>query len=146
MSNRRHDQRREARATRFTGIATVALLLGAALVGCSDDKPAVCSSVDNLKTSVDDVKNIDVTSSGAVSDLESGLTTIKSDLADVKTDAKSQYASQLDAVDSALAKLTTSVDAAKTDPSAATLAAVAAAAAPFNNAVQTLISDVQSTC
>jgi hypothetical protein len=124
----------------------VALLLGVTLVGCSDDKPAVCSSVDNLKTSVDDVENIDVTSSSAASDLESGLTTIKSDLADVKTDAKSQYASQLDAVDSALATLTKRVDAAKADPSADTLAAVGAAVAPFNSAVQTLISDVESTC
>jgi hypothetical protein len=146
MSERRHDQRREARATRLIGVAAVTVLLGATLVGCSDDKPAVCSSVDNLKTSVDDVKNIDVTSSGAASDLESGLTTIKSDLADVKTDAKSQYASQLDAVDSALATLTTSVDAAKAHPSADTMAAVGAAVAPFNSAVQTLISDVQSTC
>jgi hypothetical protein len=146
MSERRHDQRRETRATRLTGVATVALLLGVTLVGCSDDKPAVCSSVDNLKTSVDDVENIDVTSSSAASDLESGLTTIKSDLADVKTDAKSQYASQLDAVDSALATLTTRVDAAKADPSADTLAAVGAAVAPFNSAVQTLISDVESTC
>jgi hypothetical protein len=131
---------------RLAGVATVTLLLVATLVGCSDDKPAVCSSVDNLKTSVDDVKNIDVTSSSAASDLESGLTTIKSDLADVKTDAKSQFSSQLDAVDSALATLTTRVDAAKADPSANTLAAVGAAVAPFNSAVQTLISDVQSTC
>ena len=131
---------------RLTGLATVTVLLGATLVGCSDDQPAVCSSVDNLKTSVDDVTNIDLTSSSAASDLESGLTTIKSDLADVKTDAKSQFAPQLDAVDSALATLTTSVQAAKTDPSADTLAAVEAAVAPFNNAVQTLISDVQSTC
>jgi hypothetical protein len=131
---------------RLAGVATVTLLLGATLVGCSDDKPAVCSSVDNLKTSVDDVTNIDVTSSGAASDLESGITTVKSDLADVKTDAKSQFSSQLDAVDSALATLTTRVDAAKADPSASTLAAVGAAVAPFKSAVQTLISDVQSTC
>ena len=146
MSERRHDQRRETRATRLLGVATVALLLGVTLVGCSDDKPAVCSSVDNLKTSVDDVKNIDVSSSSAASDLESGLATIKSDIADVKADAKSEFSSQLDAVDSAFATLTTSVDAATADPTATTLAAVGAAVDPFLTAVQNLADDVKSTC
>jgi hypothetical protein len=126
--------------------AVVALLLGAALVGCGADKPAVCSSVDNLKTSVDNVKNIDVTKSGAVSDLQSGLTTIRGDLADVKTDAKSQFSSQIDEVDTALATLNTKVDAAKAAPSATTLAAVGDALSSFNTALQTLISDVNSTC
>lgn len=131
---------------RLSAVAMTTLLLGAALVGCSDDKPAVCDSVDTLKSSIEDVKNIDVTSSSAVSDLESRLNTIKSDLDAVKTDAKSEYASQVDAVESAFTTLTTSVDAAKADPSATTLAAVGAAVSPFTTAVQTLSDDVQSTC
>ena len=122
------------------------LLLGTVLVGCSDDKPAVCDSVDALKTSVDDVKNIDVTASSAVSDLKSSLTTIKSDLDTVKTDAKAQYATQIDAVDTAFTQLTTSIDAAIADATATTLAAVVAAVQPFTNAVQTLADDVKSTC
>ena len=61
---------------KLAAAVTATLLLGAALVGCSDDKPAVCDSVDNLKTSVEDVQNIDITASSAVSDLESGLNTI----------------------------------------------------------------------
>lgn len=131
---------------KLAAAVTATLLLGAALVGCSDDKPAVCDSVDNLKTSVEDVQNIDITASSAVSDLESGLNTIKSDLATVKTDAKSQYASQIDAVNSAFTTLTTSIDAAKADATGTTLAAVGAAVAPFTTAVQTLFDDIQSTC
>jgi len=130
----------------FAAALAATLLVGSVLVGCSDDKPAVCDSVDNLNTSVEDVKSIDVTSPGAVSDLESGLTAIKSDLATVKTDAKSQYATQVNAVDSAFTTLTTSVDAAKADPTQATLAAAAAAAKAFTTAVQTLSDDVKSTC
>jgi hypothetical protein len=92
------------------------------------------------------VKNIDVSKSGGVKDLQSGLTTIRGDLADVKTDAKSQFSSQIDAVDTALATLNTKVDAAKAAPSATTLAAVGDALSSFNTALQTLISDVNSTC
>lgn len=131
---------------RLAPALAAALLVGTALVGCSDDKPAICDSVDNLNSSIEDVKNVDVTSSSAVSDLESGLATVKTDLNTVKTDAKSQYATQVDAVDSAFTTLTTSVDAAKANPSSATLAAVAAAVEPFTTAVKKLSDDVKSTC
>ena len=132
---------------RFAVVATMTLMLVGILVGCSnDDKPAVCSSVADLETSVNDVKSIDFTASGALADLESGLTTIRADLATVKTDAKSEFADEITAVDSAFTTFTTSVDAAKADPTAATLGAVATAVAPFTTAVETLISDVKSTC
>jgi hypothetical protein len=126
--------------------AVVTLLLGATLVGCGGGKPAVCSSVDNLKTSIDNIKDIDLHSSSAVNDLQSGLKTIEGDIAKVKTDAKSEFSSQIDAVDAALATVKTSVDAAKAAASATTLAAVAAAVSPFEAALETLISDVKSTC
>jgi capsule polysaccharide export protein KpsE/RkpR len=122
------------------------LVLGAALVGCSDDKPAVCTSADNLQTSVDDLQDIDVTSSTAVSDLESGLTTVQSNLADVKTDAKSEFSPQIKAVDTSYAALKTKVDAAKADPSATTLAAAGTALSALGTDVQTLTNDIQSTC
>ena len=128
------------------GAAVGTLLLGAALAGCGDDTPAVCNSVDNLQTSVDNIKDIDVTSSTGVEDLQSGLTTVESDLADVKTDAESEFSPQIDAVDTAFAKVKTSVDAAKADPTPKTLASVSSAVSAFNAALQTLTSDVQSTC
>ena len=132
---------------RLTVVAAITLVLGGILAGCSDDDtPAVCSSVDALESSVNDVKSIDFTSSGALTDLESGLSTIQTDLATVKTDAKSEFADEITAVDSAFTTLTTSVDAAKADPSAATIGAIGTAVTPFTTAVQTLISDVKSTC
>ena len=42
------------------------VLLSSLLVGCGGDKPAVCSSVDALKTSVDDLKNIEISAVRAV--------------------------------------------------------------------------------
>jgi hypothetical protein len=128
-------------------LTVVSLLLGASLVACGgDDKPAVCDSVDTLKGSISDLKDIDITSSGAVSSLETGLTTVKTDFDALKTDAKSEFAPQIQAVDNAYTVLQSSAEAAKSDPSAASIAAVAAAAATFASDVQTLVQDVQATC
>ena len=129
-------------------LTVVSLLLGASLVACGggNDKPAVCDSVDTLKGSISDLKDTDITSAGAVSSLETGLATVKSDFDALKTDAKSEFSPQIQAVDSAYTVLQSSAEAAKSDPSAASIAAVAAAAATFASNVQTLVQDVQATC
>jgi hypothetical protein len=129
-------------------LTAASLLLGASLVACGggNDKPAVCDSVDTLKGSIGDLKDIDITSSGAVSSLETGLATVKTDFDALKTDAKSEFSPQIQAVDSAYTVLQSSAEAAKSDPSAASIAAVAAAAATFASNVQTLVQDVQATC
>ncbi|HYJ66739.1 MAG TPA: hypothetical protein VEX15_03675 [Nocardioidaceae bacterium] len=128
------------------GVAAATLLLGAALVGCGGDEPAVCGAADDLKTSVDNFKDIDVTSSSGVTDLENGLSDVESDLADVKSDAESEFSSQIDAVDSALTTLKSSVDTATTNPTAPAVAEVGSAASAFTTALDTLVSDVQGTC
>jgi len=116
------------------------------LAACSEDKPAVCTSVDDLKASVEDVKDIDVQDSSALTDLKSGLTAIQGDLDAVKADAKSEFSSQLDAVETSYTAVQTGVEAATADPTAATLSTAASALSTFSTDVQTLISDVQSTC
>jgi hypothetical protein len=135
---------------RSLAFAIVALLLGASLVGCGEDggsdAPAVCGSVDTLKTSVEKLKDIDVTSSGAVSELESGLTGIRSDLSDVKADAKAEFSSQIAATETSYEALKTSVEAAKADLSVATIAAAGSAVSSFGTAVDKLISDIEATC
>lgn len=126
--------------------AVAALVLGVSLVGCSSDNAAVCGSVDNLKTSVDSAKKIDVTSSTGISDLQNGLAAVDTNLAQVKTDAKSEFSFELTAVDTASNALKTSLTTAKSDPAAATLAAAASASQAFVASVQTLSTKVKSTC
>ena len=75
------------RPTTFRALAASTVLLGVLVAGCGADDPAVCGSVNDLKSSFDDLKNIDVTSSGALSELQTGLTTLKSDFDQVRTDA-----------------------------------------------------------
>ena len=131
---------------RPVALTIATLMLCASLAACGGDKPAVCGSVDDLKSSVDDVKDIDVTSSGAVSDLQTGLTSVESDLAAVKADAKSEFSSQIQGVQQSFATLKTSVDAAKADPTASTLSTAGAALSAFDTGVESLVTDIQSTC
>jgi hypothetical protein len=137
--------------TRHAASVVGSLLLGALLVGCGggsggSDTPAVCGSLDSLKSSVDKVKDTDITSSGALSDLESGLTGIRSDLTDVKDDAKSEFASQIDTAEKSYGTLKTNVEAAKSNVSAATLAAAGSALSAFGTDVSKLVQDIESTC
>jgi hypothetical protein len=127
-------------------ITVASLAVTASLVSCGADTPAVCGSVSDLKTSVDNVTQIDVTSSGALSDLKSALSGVQSDLAEVKSDATSKFGSQLDAVERSYDALKTSVASVQSGASAATLAEAGAALSTFGTDVKTLISDIQSTC
>ncbi|MFJ9387400.1 hypothetical protein ACIRON_01175 [Nocardioides sp. NPDC101246] len=127
-------------------VAVLTLALATPLTGCGDDQTAVCGSVDDLQTSVDEVRDIDVSSSGALADLESGLEAIGSDLSDVKTDAKAEFSSQIEDVQASYDALVASLDAAKESASATTLSAAATALSTFGSDVRTLITDVQETC
>ena len=126
--------------------AATVVMLSAALVACGDDTPAVCASADQLKSSVDKVKDIDVMETNGIDELTSQLETIDGDLDQLTNDAKSEFSSQVDSVAATFEALMTSVQAATTDPSADTLAAAATAWSAFSTSVKTLISDVQSTC
>lgn len=125
-------------------LASVAVC--ASVVSCGEDTPAVCGSVNDLKTSVANVQKIDVTASGAINDLKAGLSAIQSDLAQVKADATSQFGSQLSTVESSYEALRTSVQSVQSGASAATLAEAGAALSTFGTDVQKLISDIQTTC
>ena len=134
------------RPTTFRALAASTVLLGLLVAGCGADDPAVCGSVNDLKTSFDGLKDIDVTSSGALSDLQTGLTTLKGDLDQVKTDAKSEFATGIDAVETAYDAVKTAVTAATDDPTAATIGAAATALSSLATEVQALVKDIQATC
>ena len=134
------------RPTTFRALAVSTVLLGVLVAGCGADDPAVCGSVNDLKSSFDDLKNIDVTSSGALSELQTGLTTLKSDFDQVRTDAKSEFASGIDAVETAYDAVKTAVTAATEDPTAATIGAAASALSSLATEVQALVTDIQATC
>jgi septal ring factor EnvC (AmiA/AmiB activator) len=124
----------------------VALVLSCSLTACSEDPPAVCGSVDELRASVDSLKDVQLTSSGALDELRSGLSSVKTDLRDLRADAADEFSSQIDTVQAGIAELERNLRAAQDAVSADTLRAAASAISTLGNDVQSLIDDVRATC
>ena len=126
--------------------AVVALLMSLSLAGCSEETPAVCTSVDDLRASVQSVRDVDVTSSGGLGELEEAVAGVKSDLADVRDDAADEFSSQIDTVQAGIAELERSLRAAQDAVSPDTLRAAGSALRTLANQVQSLIDDIRATC
>jgi hypothetical protein len=121
------------------------VMSSAALVACGEDTPAVCGSAEQLQSSFDDLKDIDVKENG-IDEFKSQLETVDGDLDQLTNDAKSEFSAQVDAVIATFEALKTSAQAATDDPSADTLAAANTAMSAFTTEVQALIKDAESTC
>jgi len=123
------------------------VLAAALLTACSSttSKPAVCADVANLKTSVQDLKNVNVRENG-VSAVTDQLSKIEQQFNTLKTDAKGQYSTQIDDMSKALSGLSSSVTAAKGNVNATTLTAVATAAKSVVTAGNNLVTAVSNTC
>ena len=126
-------------------LTVISVALAAALAACGGSSH-VCSSVESLNQSVQNVKEIPLYTASSPSDVERELPAIESDLAEVKADAGSEFPSQIDAVESSNANLRTNVEAATTDPTPDTLRAAGTALSTFESDVRSLISDIKSTC
>jgi len=123
------------------------VLAAALLTACSSttSKPAVCADVANLKTSVQDLKNVNVRENG-VSAVTDQLSKIEQQFNTLKTDAKGQYSTQIDDMSKALSGLSSSVTAAKGNVNSTTLTAVATAAKSVVTAGNNLVTAVSKTC
>jgi hypothetical protein len=65
--------------SRLLWIMFVLAIAALVAAGCGgDDKPAYCSDVSDLQQSVDDLKNVRLTESGALSTLQTDLQTVQS--------------------------------------------------------------------
>jgi hypothetical protein len=138
-SLRMRHKRRQALAV------AVSLLAALALVGCGSNRPAVCSDVDSLQASVDKLKAVNVRENG-LSELSSNLNQVKNDVDQLAKDAKSQYRQEIDDVESAVNRLSSSVSAAKADPTSARLAAVRSGVQDVQSTFLDLRGAVSSTC
>ena len=122
------------------------VMSSAVLVACGEDTPAVCGSAEQLQSSFDDLKDIDITEANGPEEFKSQVETVDGDLDQLTNDAKAEFSSQVDTVIATFEALKTSAQAATADPSADTLAAATTAMSAFTTEVQALIKDVESTC
>jgi len=106
---------------------------------------AVCSDIANLKASIQDLKNVSITQNG-LSAISDQITKIKQQLQTLKNDAKGQYDTQINDLTNALNSLSSSFDAARTNPSILTLATLAGSVPAVITAGQNLVTAVSGTC
>jgi hypothetical protein len=128
--------------------------VGAVTAGCSSDNtsssagtspPAVCSSADALQASVGNLRGVQAVQGGTAA-LEDAVAAVKSALRDVADDASSQYATQVDGLQSGFDSLQAAAAAAMNAPSADTLNTVTASVAALEDDVRAFSEDIASTC
>jgi hypothetical protein len=133
------------RAARLVPTLLAVVIAASGLTACGGDKPPVCDDVDALQSSVDNLKDVQVSENG-LNALSSDLTQIKGDLQQLTTDAKAEFGDDVSKVDSAVKGLQSSVTAAKSAPSASSLSAVGTAVKGVQSSLSALQDAVSGTC
>ena len=124
-------------------MAVLLVLVG--LPGCSSDQPDLCSSVDALAASVDNLKNVQIGENG-LAEVEKDVTQIKDDIKDVTSAAKQEFSSEVDAVTDAVDDVGEVLRIAKDQPSAATLRPLTEAIAGVASGLTALQQAVSDSC
>lgn len=123
------------------------LVLAMTLAGCGEDEesPAICSAVDSLKSSVDEVTDLEV-DRDSLATLQDDLDDVREDLSEVKSDAADEFGAEIDTVEQAASSLTSSIDAAIASPTPETIATVGTAVQGLGASLASLDDAVESTC
>jgi hypothetical protein len=125
--------------------AVVILVLSGLAAGCSSSKPAYCTDASQLKTSVQDLGNVDVAKNGLGS-LQTALNSVQADAKTFATDAKSAFPSQTAALNTALSGLQTAITSAKGQPLVTAATAVATSVVQVKNSASNLQSAISGNC
>src|SRR3954462_12352045 len=144
-ADRRIAERRRMRCRRLTVVTIGALLVVPAVASCSSDKAPVCSSIDDLKGSVQNLRDVNV-EQGAVAEIKTDVAQVQSDFQTVKSDAKDQFSAQITQLSSALVASSNSANAAAAAPSVSAVAGLAVSLTTVSNATKALSSAVADTC
>lgn len=126
-------------------LATTALLLSGLIAGCSSSKPAYCSAADQLKTSVQNLGNVDVATKG-LDDLKTALTSVQSSAKTFASEAKSAFAPQITALQGTLSGLETAIKAVQGQLSAAAIATVGSSVTQVKESAANLANAVSDKC
>lgn len=139
--------------TRYIVAPIVALFVATALFSCSSSgssssgssKPAVCSSLNSLKSSVNQLKNLNMSNTSA-QDVQQKLANINKNLQQVSKDAKKQHSSEVDAIQHDYESLQTAIKTAESNPSSATIAQVGSELSTLVHGISRYAQNLGSTC
>lgn len=134
-------------------LAPLGVLLLLVAVACSSSggggspatNSAVCSDVASLKSSVAQLKTLDL-SSNSIDQVKAKLTAVGNDLQQVATTAKGQYSKQVDAIQHDYASLKSAVQIAVKNPTYPTIAQVRTSFSTLVSAVTHFANSIAATC
>ena len=130
---------------RWLLLPVTGLILSGLAAGCSSSKPAYCTDADQLKTSVQNLGNVNVAQNG-LSSLQTALTSVQTSAKTLATDAKSTFAPQITALQNSLSGLETAITSAKGQPPVTAAAAVAPSVTLVKTSASALQSAVSGKC
>lgn len=130
--------------TRVASAVFCLVAVGPGLTACGG-QPAVCDDVDALQASVKKLEDVKV-GENALSELQTDLAAIQSDIKQLSKDASDQYSSQVADVKSQATALKSSLQTASASPTAATLTRVRDDAKALGASVKDLGNAVADTC
>jgi hypothetical protein len=122
-----------------------ALILAGLSAGCSSSKPAYCTAASQLKTSVQNLGDVDVAKNGLGS-LQTALNSVSTNAKTFATEAKSAFAPQTTALRNSLSSLDTAITSAKGQPSLTAAGAVASSVKQVKNAASNLENAASGKC
>jgi hypothetical protein len=134
-------------ASRTVLIPVVALAIAAvSAAGCgSSSKPAYCSDVTDLQNSVNSLKSVSL-GSDTVSTLKTDLQKVQTDANAVVSSAKQDFPNQTSALQSSVSTLSNSVNALPSSPTSQQLFALTPQVASAVSAADNLKSATSSAC
>jgi hypothetical protein len=130
---------------RWALLPAAALVLSGLAAGCSSSKPAYCTDADQLKTSVQDLGNVNINVHD-LSSVNTAVSKVQADATAFASDAKSAYPSQTTALQNSLSSLETAVKSAMGQPSLTTVAAVASSVTQVKTAADNLQTAANGKC
>jgi hypothetical protein len=111
----------------------------------SSSTPAYCAAADELKASVQNLGKVSVAANG-IDTLKTALSNVQSSAKTLADEAKSEFAPETTALQSALSGLETAVKSVQGQPSAATIAAIGSSVGQVKDAAGKLASAVSGRC
>jgi hypothetical protein len=128
-----------------TWITIAAAVAAVTVSACGAEKPSVCDSLAAVETSLDHVRNANVSENG-LSQLTADLNYLRADLIQLRTDAQAQFPTEIDAVRTAVNQVSASIAAARATPDAGTIGAVRPAVSAVQDSVRHLADAMSGTC
>ena len=128
-----------------TTVGAIALAVATTLVtgACSDDEPAACVAVEELRSSIDDLQDLSVADDG-IEALMDQVAVVRENAATARTEVPPELAQEVDAVGASIDGLETAVTAATATAEKAEALAVGLPA--VRSALEALTSAITDTC